>query len=528
MIRRFTDLRIAAKLHLGFAMVCALLLAVAGIGAVKLGEAQDRLIDLDVSGLRSVQTTERTWTAFLQVRFDMSAAALAPDPAAIATALRSLDDDQHALDAAWQAYLGTSPSTSGAQRASYTDALAAYRQTLPPLVARLQAGDRAGFAALRTQTTVPAAKRVTDALSAVVEAEARAADAMTSQGRADHRDALLFLGACTLLGMLLAIVIATVMARSVSRPLARVVDVVDGLAQGRLDGRVGLHRRDEIGRLAASTDASVSALREVLQAIRDEANDLGTSASTLAGVAAQLASGAEESSSQAQVVAAASEEVTVSISTVAAAGEEMTAAITQIATATSEASQMAASAVTAAGSAGGAIERLGVSSKEIGDVVKLITSIAEQTNLLALNATIEAARAGEMGKGFAVVAGEVKELARQTAKATEDITAKVSATQGDAAAAASAVSGIGDVIARIDEVQATIAAAVEEQSATTSEMVRNVTEVSTGSAQISENIAGIATGTEQIGEGASTTAAAAASLDTSAARLRQLTGRFTL
>ncbi len=206
----------------------------------------------------------------------------------------------------------------------------------------------------------------------------------------------------------------------------------------------------------------------------------------------------------------------------------MTSAIREIATSTADASSTAASAVSAATNAGETLDRLATSSREIGDVVKLITSIAEQTNLLALNATIEAARAGDAGKGFAVVAGEVKELAGQTARATEQIVARIGSTQTDAADAAAAITEITEVIARIDGLQATIAAAVEEQSATTSEMVRNVTEVSTGSQEIALNISGIAAAAGEATTGATRTAATAAEVSTAAAELDTLVGSFTL
>ncbi len=315
---------------------------------------------------------------------------------------------------------------------------------------------------------------------------------------------------------------------SITRPLRGVAAVAAALGRRDLTVSSGVRSSDELGRTAAALDEAVEALRRTLGGITESATTLAASSEELDVVAGQLSSGAEESAQQSQVVSAATEEISTSIGTVAAAGEEMTAAIREIASSTAEASQVASAAVTSAADASAILERLSASSREIGEVVKLITSIAEQTNLLALNATIEAARAGEMGKGFAVVAGEVKELAQQTARATEEITGRVGATQTDASAAADAIGGISEVIARIDALQATIAAAVEEQSATTAEMVRNVTEVSTGSQEISTNISGIAAAAEHTTTSANQTATTAGEVSAAAAELNELVATFTL
>jgi len=172
------------------------------------------------------------------------------------------------------------------------------------------------------------------------------------------------------------------------------------------------------------------------------------------------------------------------------------------------------------------VAKLGASSQEIGDVVKAITSIAEQTNLLALNATIEAARAGEAGKGFAVVASEVQELAQETARATEDISKRVEAIQADTAGAVEAISQITSVIAEINDFQATIAAAVEEQTATTNEMSRSVQEAAGGTTQIASNITGVATAADSTTQARTQTRTAVDELSRMAADLRSTVGRF--
>jgi len=201
---------------------------------------------------------------------------------------------------------------------------------------------------------------------------------------------------------------------------------------------------------------------------------------------------AARSASRAHAVSTASEEISATIATVSAGADEIGSSITEIARSTSSAADVAGQAVRISGEAGAILRKLGESSTEIVSVIKIITGIAEQTNLLALNATIEAARAGEMGKGFAVVAGEVKELAQETARATEDIRTRVGAIQNDSSAAVAAIAEIGAVIDQINATQTAIAAAVEEQTATTNEMSRGVAEAATGSGEIAMNISGVA------------------------------------
>jgi methyl-accepting chemotaxis protein len=218
--------------------------------------------------------------------------------------------------------------------------------------------------------------------------------------------------------------------------------------------------------------------------------------------------------------------VSKNVQTVATASEEMSSSIKEISKNAAEAARIATGAVSTAHTTNATITKLGESSQEIGNVIKLITSIAQQTNLLALNATIEAARAGEAGKGFAVVANEVKELAKETTKATEDISQKIAAIQGDTQGAVSAIKQISDVINQINDISSTIASAVEEQTATTNEMGRNISEAAKGSTEIAQNITGVATAAQSTSTGATQTQTSSAELSQMASELQRLVGQF--
>ena len=264
----------------------------------------------------------------------------------------------------------------------------------------------------------------------------------------------------------------------------------------------------------------------LVSGIVDNTHALASASEELTSVSQQMSAAAEETTAQANLVSAAAEQVSGSAKGVSSSVDNLGQSIHEIAGSAQEAARVARQAVEMAGSTTQTMNALGVSSQQIGQVIKVITTIAEQTNLLALNATIEAARAGEAGKGFAVVANEVKDLARETAKATEDIGSRIEAMQADADRAVNAISEIGSVIERIDSLQTTIAAAVEEQSVTTAEISRNIGEATTGTAEIAENIVQVAQAAQSTSEGASNTQVSSQELSRMAQGLQKLVSEY--
>ncbi|MFC3382036.1 methyl-accepting chemotaxis protein [Couchioplanes azureus] len=336
--------------------------------------------------------------------------------------------------------------------------------------------------------------RILENTQKLVDSAQSRSDAAAKEATAASRTAQIQLAVGMGVALLLAVPLVWATRRSIVAPLTAAVGTLKAVAGRDLTRRV-------------DTAAMGGELRDMGTAVNEAADTLGAAVAQLKSDAAQLSeasqalrastglmvAGSDEAATGVANAASAAEEVSTNSQTVAAATEEMEVSIQEISHSATQAATVSGEALNAASVAGERVRQLTSSSSEIGAVVKVINAIAQQTNLLALNATIEAARAGELGKGFAVVAGEVKDLAQETARATEDISNRVRAIQEDSTGAAEVIGTFQGVIERINEYVTTIASAVDEQSATTAEMSRNVSQTATGSAQIAEHVTMVAT-----------------------------------
>jgi methyl-accepting chemotaxis protein len=378
-----------------------------------------------------------------------------------------------------------------------------------------------------TRITTPAGEQARETVTRLMDVLAPQLDALLAARIDAFRTKAHVVEAAALAAVLLVGYLLVGFYRSATVPLRRMVQALRALAEGDLTRQVPVDTRDEVGQMGSALNNALARVREAIRSLRSDADGVASAAGKLSAVSGEMRSTVQSTAEQADQVNTIANDVSEHVVAVAAGAEQMSASIGQISSGASQAAAVAVDAVDTASTTQQTIGRLGTSSAEIGEVVKVITAIAAQTNLLALNATIEAARAGETGKGFAVVAGEVKELAQETSRATEDIAARITAIQNDARAAVQAIDQIGSVIARINEFQTTIASSVEEQSATTREMSHGISQVATGTHNIAAGISRVTDEAHRTTVGAVSTAQAADELARTAERLRGIVARFT-
>jgi methyl-accepting chemotaxis protein len=484
--------------------------------------------------------------------------------------IRQRWDDVHA---AWKAYEATRVSGPEEQRMidDIRRRLPEYEKLHRATVQAAQSGDTAGAIKLLDNLTEEG-QGLAQVIAADLKFNVTAGTQAVNEAAAQSNATRTWMVACLAILLGIAVVFAERSARSIGRTIDGLAHTADAMAQGNMDAGIGQAGGDELGSVADGMRRSLDALRSLVRELKRvidataagrldvrasdhglggvyaelveginrtvanlaepiafvgrNAGSIAAQATQLNAVSDEMGSNARNTSERVGAVSAASEEVSKTAQAVAAAVEQMNASIREIARNASEAARVAGAAVQAAEATNESIGRLGESSAEIGKVIKVITTIAQQTNLLALNATIEAARAGEAGKGFAVVANEVKELAKETAKATEEISDKIEKIQTDTRRAVDAIGHIGSIIGQINDISTTIAGAVEEQTATTADISRNVAESARGTMEIARNVTTVALSAHSAVAGASQTQAAALELARTSTDLQRIVARF--
>ncbi|WP_308113904.1 methyl-accepting chemotaxis protein [Kineosporia corallincola] len=532
--QRFADLKLSAKILTLVGLALLLTVAVGYTGSSAVNNVQNKARHTGEVTAAQVSLAKDATTSLARYRRFVLQAGLSYTQEDIDAAKAGMEKNATVVTDALNTLNQQNPTAAQKQLISdglslLTQMLSIYQDRLAPLAESTALLTGAEYRELgdRVKTDFnPTADEALTKTGGLADSYTEAMNEAVASGASAASSATRMIWIFTVLGALLLVLFGYWIAQLVANSVARVRDAIDALAAGDLTHSVPAEARDEIGQMARSLNAAQASLRQAMHEISGTAGTLAGSAEELTAVSSQIAANSDQATNQAHALGATSSQVSSNVQTVAAGTEEMSASIREIAQSSSEAVRVAASAVSEAAQAGETVAKLGSSSEEIGNVVKTITTIAEQTNLLALNATIEAARAGDAGKGFAVVAEEVKQLAQETARATEDISHRVEAIQTDTRAAVDAIDRITRTIEDINSFQTTIASAVEEQTAVTNEISRTISEAAGGSTSIANDVQSVARAAESSGQGIADAQRAATELANLSSNLQTLVSRF--
>lgn len=562
----YLNLKIARKLALAFAGVQILMVALGVSAIVQFARLYAPSHEITSNWLPSIEALGQVRVDFSTIRrHELDLAQTKGNPEKQKKYTDKLAND---IKTAREDLSRYEPRVTPEERPLYAKMQSAFQAYLPlnDRIVRLAGeGRHADARDLIWGESSPAFEKTNTAANEDLEFNRNSANAEIAQAETTYRTSRNMVIAVLIFAMVVGVFVNLIVSRMIANPLRQMQSAAEKLALGDTDQQVLYESRDEVGSLAhsfrevidynrtiaAACEAlgrgdltvgvtpksekdllaknfshAVGSLRDTIREMAQSAGSLASAAEELSATSSEMSASAQETAAQAGTVSSVAGQISANVQTVVSGAEEMTVSIKEISGNAHEAARVAGNGVKVAEAANQKVGKLGESSREIGQVIKVITSIAEQTHLLALNATIEAARAGEAGKGFAVVANEVKELAKETAKATEDISRKIEAIQVDTQGAIEGIGEVGKIIAQISDIQTTIAGAVEEQSATTNEISRNVSDVCQGNQEIARNITGVSQAARSTTEGAEYTNKAAGELARLATSLQTLVRQF--
>ena len=524
----FMNRKVGTKQLLAFGMILLFSIFIGVFALLKLYAVRATTVDMSDRRVPAIQSLAELQTGLMQYRVsEMSYVFLNdPDERALRTA-----NMEEGMSLATKAETDLAPLLDNADEKKAYDAIKQdveqCKSETQSIMGFIRKNDNANATSEVLGNAAGAFSQLMSDVQAEIDLKVQGAAEAKKASAALYQKSVYLITGAVLVAILLSLFMAIATTRLIAGPAREAGEVVRRIAAGDITSTdLVVRSLDEIGELSHNVNVMQHSLRAMITSVFISAEQFAAKSVEFSSSYRQITANSSEVSEQASLASTTSENLKRNLQTVAAGTGEMSTTIQEIAKNATESARVAGQAVQMAQDTNSAITKLGESSIEIGQVIKVITSIAGQTNLLALNATIEAARAGEAGKGFAVVANEVKELAKQTAKATDDISVKIAAIQSDTKESVKAIAAIGDIISHINDISGTIATAVEEQSATTNEMSRNLSEAARGSTEIAESMLGVAQATQSTSVGAAGSQKAAETLANMSAELHGLVAQF--
>jgi methyl-accepting chemotaxis protein len=555
---KLTDMKIGKRLGFGYGVILLLMAVsiVAGLNSItSINRQLDRIVQVNTAKLRHAGDAKAAVSA---VYYSIANTIIATDPEGRKQEMAKILNYREIYKKAFEGLEKLEINEEGKKLiARAKETASANREINNKVLQAALAGNSKEVIPLYLNAVMPTCNKIQDALDEILNYNEGRMKFRYEEAKKTANNTMILFISLGVTQILLAILIGTLITKSISIPLDRASRHLQEMAKGDFSIPVkeaARQRKDEMGDLACNLHLLNENMRQMAADINGGVQTLASSSANLSAISMQtaqsvqklsdntstVAAAAEEASANTTSVAASVEQASTNLTSVASATEEMSATIGEIATSSEKARYISADAGQQAAAVSALMQQLGRAAQEIGQVTETITDISSQTKLLALNATIEAARAGAAGKGFGVVANEIKELAKQTAAATEDIKAKIGSVQSSAGSAITDIEKITGVIAEVGHIVSSIAASIEEQSVVTKDVAMNIAQASAGvqeanmrvaqtasvSRSMAQDIAGVSIAAGEIRSGGEQVWASAAELSNLAEQLKSVAGQF--